>query len=262
MSQTADISQLFKDAHDAGDLSQNSLDAFNILDPGAQIQNALGVDVDDVTASDVVLVSMMTDDSASMTQGNNQQAAADGHNEVIDALNKSAQKDNLLVHSRLLNGAIISPFSALDQVGRLTPGGNYKCLHGTPLYDQTIALLATVLAKTQEFADNGVPARSVTLITTDGADLHSSAKPAAVRSVVEDMLRTENHIIAFMGIDDGHTDFRQVARDMGIRDEWILTPANSAKDIREAFALFSQSAVRASQNAASFSKAAMGGFGS
>jgi len=262
MSQTANVSQLFQDAHDAGDLSQQSMDAFTIVDPGAQIQNALGVDVDDVTASDVVLITMMVDDSASMTQGNNQEVAAEGHNEVLDALNKSAQKDNLLVHSRLLNGQLISPYCSLDQVERLDPGVNYKCNQGTPLYDQSIVLLATVLAKTQEFADNGVPARSVTLIVTDGADMHSTSRPREVRSVVEDMLRTENHIIAFMGIEDGYTDFKQVAREMGIREEWILTPANSAKDIREAFALFSQSAVRASQNAASFSKAAMGGFGS
>jgi len=261
MSQTANVSQLFQDAHDAGDLSQTSMEAFNIVDPGAQIQNALGIDVDDVTASDVVLVTMMVDDSGSMA-GSKADVAAEGHNEVLSAFDGSAQKDSLLVHSRLLNGQLISPFCALDQVTKLEPKVNYKCNKGTPLYDQSVALLATVIAKTQEFADNGVPARSVTLIVSDGADMHSTSKASAVKSVVDDMLRTENHIIAFMGIDDGYTDFKQVAQDMGIRDEWILTPANSAKDIRDAFALFSQSAVRASQNAASFSKAAMGGFGS
>ena len=34
---------------------------------------------------------------------------------------------------------------------------------------------------------------------------------------------------------------------MGIPDRWILTPGNSASEIRRAFAVFSQSAVRASQ---------------
>jgi hypothetical protein len=258
MSQTTNISQLFQDAHDAGDLSLNSLNAFNIVDPGQQIQNALGVNVDDVESSDVVLVTVMVDDSGSMHK--NQDVASTGHNEVLTALGTSSQKDNVLVHTRLLNGAIISPFCPLDQANHLDQG-NYRCNQGTPLYDQGISCLATVLAKTQEFADNGVPARSVTLIVTDGADVHSKSKPSAVRSVVEDMLKTENHIIAFMGIDDGYTNFRAVAQSMGIRDEWVLTPSNSPKEIRDAFALFSQSAVRASQNQASFSKAAMGGFG-
>jgi hypothetical protein len=78
---------------------------------------------------------------------------------------------------------------------------------------------------------------------------------------VEDMLRQEKHIIAAMGIDDGHTDFRQVFREMGIQDRWILTPGNSDQEIRRAFQTFSQSAVKASQGAGHFSRAALGGFG-
>lgn len=258
MSKTTNISQLFQDAHDAGDLSMASLNALNIIDPGAQIQNALGVSVDDVQSSEVVLVSQMVDDSGSMTS--NRQIAQDGHNEVLEALKDSSQSSNVLVHTRLLNGKIISPYRALDQAGKLDKS-NYHTNLGTPLYDQSISLLGTVIAKAQEFSDNGVPVRTVTLIVTDGADLHSKARASDVKALVDDMLNAENHIIAFMGIDDGHTNFRQIAKNMGIRDEWILTPGNSPKEIREAFALFSQSAVQASQSAASFSKAAMGGFG-
>ena len=118
-------------------------------------------------------------------------------------------------------------------------------------------LLGTVLAKAQEFEDNGVPVRTVTLIITDGADMHSQKATAkTVRSLVNDMLQTENHIIAAMGIDDGgQTDFRQVFQKMGIRDEWILTPGNSQKEIRQAFQVFSQSAVQISKSAS------LGGFG-
>ena len=63
-----------------------------------------------------------------------------------------------------------------------------------------------------------------------------------------------------MGIDDGYTNFRQVFREIGIQNEWILTPANTANDIRNAFQVFSQSAVRASQGATAFSQSALGGF--
>jgi len=141
--------------------------------------------------------------------------------------------------------------------------GNYQPNEGTPLYDQTVVLLGTVLAKSQEFADNGVPVRTVTLIITDGADEHSArANAKTVASIVKDMLMAENHIIAAMGIDNGSTNFQDVFREMGIRDEWVITPKNSKNDIRKAFQVFSQSAVRASQGAASFSKTALGGFGS
>jgi hypothetical protein len=73
------------------------------------------------------------------------------------------------------------------------------------------------------------------------------------------MTRSEAHIVAAMGISDGTTDFRSVFREMGIEDRWILTPGNNPSEIRKAFQVFSQSAVRASQ-AASFSSSALGGF--
>src|SRR5437899_209834 len=83
---------------------------------------------------------------------------------------------------------------------------------GTPLYQQSVALLGTVLAKSQEFADAGVPVRTVTLIITDGADECSGGVGAGdVAALVRDLQRAESHIVAAMGIDDGgHTDFRRV----------------------------------------------------
>jgi len=82
-----------------------------------------------------------------------------------------------------------------------------------------------------------------------------------VAALVKDLQRAENHIVAAMGISDGSMDFRKVFREMGIDDKWILTPGQSAQEIRQAFQVFSQSAVRVSQGAASFSRTALGGFG-
>jgi hypothetical protein len=100
--------------------------------------------------------------------------------------------------------------------------------------------------------------RTVTLIITDGGDYGSTrCKPDDVKAIVDDMLGQENHIVAAMGISDGSTDFKAVFRSMGIPDRWILTPGNSASEIRRAFAVFSQSAVKASQGA---QVAQLGGF--
>ncbi|MDJ0714724.1 MAG: hypothetical protein QNJ54_10960 [Prochloraceae cyanobacterium] len=151
--------------------------------------------------------------------------------------------------------------SQLSQAVRMSRE-NYDPHLGTPLYDQTLVLLGTVLAKAQDFADNGVTVRTVTLIITDGADAGSlRADAETVASVVQDLLRSENHIIAAMGIDDGGcTDFRQVFQQMGIRDEWILTPVNSDSEIRKAFQVFSQSALRVSQSRTNFNQTFGGGF--
>jgi hypothetical protein len=256
----SNVGALFKTAQDDGLLSAAAMQALNVNDIGAQIQAALGTPVDQVTASEVVLVTQMPDDSGSIRMAGNTQAVRDGHNVVVDALKTSKQKDSILAHCRYLNGTVLYPYCPLGQAAKMD-SHNYNPNEGTPLYDQTVVLLGTVLAKAQEFSDNGVPVRTVTLLITDGGDACSvKATAKSVAAVVNDMLKTEMHIIAGMGIDDGSTNFKQVFRDMGLRDEWILTPKSGQSEIRKAFQVFSQSAVRASQSAQHFSKMAMGGF--
>lgn len=243
------LSDLFQHAHDDGLLSTQSLHALDVVDIGAQIQAGLGVSVDDVAASEVLLVTMMPDDSGSIRFAGNAEAVREGHNLVLDALAASHQRDSMLVHTRYLNGTVLYPYCPLSQVIRMNTH-NYDPRHGTPLYDQTMIVLGTVLAKCQEFADNGVPVRTVTLLITDGSDQHSTRATAqTVALLVQDILHFEGHTIAAMGVDDGQTDFRRIFRAMGIPDEWILTPGNSTSEIRRAFQVFSQSATRAAQSA-------------
>ncbi len=201
----------------------------------------------------------MPDDSGSIRSAGNEQVVREGHNLVLDALSACKQKEGIIAHTRYLNGAVLFPYRPIEHAVRMT-AKNYDATHGTPLYDQAVVLLGSVLVKIREFEDNGVVARSVTLIITDGGDQHSSrAKAKDVAALVSDLARAESHIVAAMGISDGSTDFRKVFREMGIADRWILTPGNNASEIRKAFEVFSQSAVRASQ-AATFSQTAMGGF--
>lgn len=258
-SKSAAINKLIQSAHQQGTVSAKSMMALNVVDLGAQINAGLGVDVDDVESSEVVLVTMMPDDSSSIRFAGNSNAVREGHNAVLDALGASRQAEDVFVHTRYLNGEVLYPYNNLDNAVRMD-AHNYNPNMGTPLYDQTVVLLATVLAKSQEFADNGVPCRTVTLLISDGADCHSRrANADHVRALVDDMLRAETHVIAAMGIDDGDTDFKQVFRDMGIPDQWILTPANSTGEIRKAFQVFSQSAIQVTQGG-SLSKTALGGF--
>ncbi|AUX21566.1 hypothetical protein SOCEGT47_020520 [Sorangium cellulosum] len=256
-----DIERLFEAARDEGALSPEAMQALHITDLGAQIQAGFGVHVDDVASSEVVLVTVMPDDSGSIKFAGNAGAVRDGHNLVIDALADSGQRDSILAHNRYLNGSVLYPYCPIAQAVKMD-AKNYNPALGTPLYDQAVVLLGTVIAKAQEFAQSGVPARTVTLIITDGADAGSTwARARDVCALVRDMRRSEAHIVAAIGIDDGSTDFRAVFRDMGIEARWILTPKSDAADVRKAFALFSRSAVRASQGGASFSRTAAGGFG-
>lgn len=257
------IQNLFKGAVQSGELSGMAVSNLNIRDIGAEIQAGLGVAPDDVPASEVTLVTGLYDDSGSIRfVAGNAQAVRDGHNGLLDALGASKQSTGILVLARYLNGTLLYPYSTLAQAVRMD-SHNFDPMGGTPLYDQTAVALATAVAKMKEFSDNGVPARSITVIVTDGHDEGSRKQTASsLRPVIEELLHTEAHIIAGMGINDGLTDFKQVFGEMGIRDEWILTPGNSPSEIRKAFQLVSRSAVRASQTAGGFSQTAAGGFGS
>ncbi|MDD2870403.1 MAG: hypothetical protein PHS49_00295 [Candidatus Gracilibacteria bacterium] len=259
------VNDLFGSAADEGLLSQDSQSAIEFADIGEEINAALGINADDFGSSEVVLVTMLIDDSGSIQGSNNVDVVINGHNLVIESLQstKQAQSDSILAHTRYLNGKVLFPYQSINQAVKMDHS-NYNHFGGTPLYDQSAVVLATVIAKCQEFSDNGIACRSVTLIVTDGADCHSNKFRTAksISPLVRDLLRQENHIVAAMGIDDGgYTDFNSVFTEMGIPDSWILTPANTDSEIRAAFNMFSQSATQASQSAQAFSQAAMGGFG-
>lgn len=261
MSQTQAVGPLLAQAVNQGALAPAALQALNLVDVGGQFN--MGLSIDDYEGTEAVLVTIMPDDSGSIRFGSNAQAVRDGHNGVIDALSGSKQSEQVLFRTQYLNGFVLNPFVLLDNAIRMD-SKNYDPNLGTPLFENSLMLLAAVLAKTQEYQDAGVPVRTVTLIVTDGGDTGGGFRTSArdVKKVVSSMLMSEQHIVAGMGVDDGMTDFRKVFSEMGIRNEWILTPGNDAGDIRRAFAVFSKSAVRASQSAVSFSQVALGGFAS
>jgi hypothetical protein len=253
---TKQARDLLKDAHDTGALSAGSLASLDLVDVGAQIQAGLGVNVDDVSASEVVLLTMMPDDSSSIASAGNTAAVREGHNLVLEAMASSRQSGEVLVHTRYLNGDVLYPYGALAHAVKMT-AQNYRPDKGTPLYDQVMVVLGTVIAKAQELTCAGIAVRAVTLIISDGADCGSVRSRAAdVRALVKDLLAQEQHIVAAMGISDGTTDFRRVFEEMGVPDRWILTPAGTASEIRAAFQVFSRSAIATATRGA-----IAGGFG-
>src|SRR5262249_52901488 len=148
----------------------------------------LGITIDDVAASEVVLLTMMPDDSQSIAHAGNVQAVRDGHNFVLDTVARSRQAGEVLAHTRYLNGHVLFPYTALAHASQMT-AANYDPRLGTPLYDQTAVVLGTVIAKAQELSQAGIAVRTVTLIITDGADYGSvRCRAADVAALVADLL--------------------------------------------------------------------------
>lgn len=269
---TTNINSLFSDAADEGVLGQDSMSFLTAANLDQQINAALGINVASVTASEVVLVSMLIDDSVSMKSVepagraarsnrpwiDGQPLVRDGHNGAIQSLRNSKQSAAVLVSCRYLSGTVLYPYVSLADAKAMDDRNYVATLGHTPLYAQSIVLLGQVIAKAQEFRGNGVPVRTITLILTDGGNNDAPHTPDGVAVLVKDMLAQENHIISGMGLGE-EKFFRNIFTEMGLRDEWILTPGTDEHKMREAWGLWSQSAVRASQNAGSFSKTSQTG---
>lgn len=258
-----DLSQLFAESG----LDDEAVEALDLtVDKlGPAINAGLGtVDIDELDVTEVTLVRLLVDDTGSIQYGGNVQTVIDGHNLVLDSLAQAKSAGAVLVSCQYITGGqVLYPFVPLAQAVRMNTSNYRADGNNTPLYDMTGATLASVVAKMSEFEAAGVTVRGVTYVITDGADNNSRTHDSrSVKSIVEGLLRRESHIVGAVGIDDGgFTDFKAVFAGMGIPDQWILTPGNSPQEIRRAFNLISQSAVRASQAAGTFSQTALGGFG-
>ena len=68
-------------------------------DIGSQIQAGLGIAPDDVPSAEVVLVTMMPDDSGSIRFSGHADTVRNGHHLVLDGLSQCRQQDDILVHN-------------------------------------------------------------------------------------------------------------------------------------------------------------------
>jgi hypothetical protein len=266
-SNVADVNALLQTAEEEQIFSQMSLDAIKAGDLGAQIGAGLGATPDNLKAAEAILVASIIDNSGSIAGiSDGPEAVCGGQNLYLDAFGGSKQEAGLLMGTWLVNeDTPVHPFVAVSDAVRLEEGVNYRASGPTPLYRRTCAVLATLGLKMQvEYLEAGCACRGILLIVTDGRDEDYSGRGKAItadhcRAIIEDL--GEILIVQFMGIEGNDAvDFRQIAIDMGVQDQHIITPQADPHAIREAFEFASKSAVSASKSADSFSKTAMQGF--
>lgn len=256
MSTSTSITSLFQDAHAEGAIGAQSLQLLMPFDLNGQLQGALGMSAGEIPATEVTLVSIMIDDSVSMEPMEDEARSA--LTLMKQALGGSKNAPGVMMAAWTFDPQPIHGFQSLLNVPDLDANTYRAHRSNTPLYDGTLRMLAAVLAKTQEFASNGVPVRSVSVIVTDGANNASKHSATNVATVVADLERSEMHLVLFIGIDDGDTDFLQVGREMGIHPDRIKTVKDSPHELRQAIHAASQSALQVSQTAGTISQVGFG----
>jgi hypothetical protein len=180
----------------------------------------------------ILLVTLMPDDSGSISSYGNAAAIRRGHNEYLDMFAQSPAR--IMVRTRYLNGEELFPFCQPAKAIRMD-SQNYAPNMGTPLYAQTYDVLQEVLGAARVYAERH-PDHDIftmTFVMTDGADTGSDRTPAEVKSVVDRMFASGRHVVAGIGVRDMNTDFPAVFRSMGIPEQWIKVLERNENDIVE-----------------------------
>lgn len=242
------LQDLFGRAQGDGTLSAQSTTLLTGNLGPVVIAGAAGLDAEDITASDVTLITLLIDASSSIAMSGLEQAVRDGQHALVDALGRTREKDSILLALWTFNHdqRVVHAYVPVDDAARLD-ATTYHGAGTTHLYDTWCDALAANVAYAQKLKDAGTPTRSVVVVISDGEDVGSRRNARACKKLSEDLLASEQFVLAFVGVGN-EASFRKVAKSMGIPDGSVLVQSQAtASGIRQAFEMVSRSAIRASQ---------------
>lgn len=212
------------------------------------LAGAAGKALEDITASDVTLVTLLIDASGSIADRGLEQAVRDGQNSLLDAFGGAKEKDSVLLALWTFNGdqKVLHSYVPVEDATRLD-GRNYRGGGATRLYDTWCDALAANVAYAQRLRDGGTPTRSVVVVVTDGEDVGSTRTSRDCAKLSKDLLASELFTLAFVGVGKD-TQFELIAAAMGIPAGCVHVQRDATPSgLRKTFQLVSKSAIRASQ---------------
>lgn len=242
------LQNLFTQAQDDGVLGAASQQILCTNVSPTVIAGASGKAAEEIDATEVTLVTVVIDDSYSIRMSGFDDAIVQGQNEMLQALINSKQEDSILVAQWKLGSKAELLHSYLPVSDALVlDDKNYNPSSGTALYDVWMDALASNVAYAQTLSSSGAQVNSVAMVLTDGRDEHSSRYLARdCLALARDLLVSETFHLAFIGVGEKRR-FQTIAEEMGFPSASTLVADASAREIRAAISMASQSIIRASQ---------------
>jgi uncharacterized protein YegL len=247
MASQRQIGSLFSNAAADGTISADTAAMLTGHLGAVVVAGASGAALEDIQASDVTLITVLIDSSSSIAHANLEQAVRDGQNTLVDAFAAAKEAPSILMALWTFNGQIDVVHSYVPVADAARLDARYKGTGSTRLYDTWCDALAANVAYAQQLRDGGTPCRSVVVIITDGEDCGSKRGPVDCAKLSQDLLKSEQFILAFVGVGD-EADFGKIAKSMGVPDASVAVQKDVRPTaLRKLFQMVSQSAIRASQ---------------
>ena len=243
-----DLISLLHAARDSGVLSPGTAQTITGGLGPLVVAGAAGKALEDITASEVTLFTVLIDASGSIAHRGLEQAVRSGEGALLDALAGTRERDAILLALWTFNHdpVVLHGYLPVTDATRLD-ARTYQATGGTRLYDTWCDGLAANVAYAQRLRDSGTPCRSVVVVVTDGEDTGSRRSAADCARLSNDVLASELFTLAFVGVGD-EAAFEQVAAAMGVPKGCVLVQRDATEQgLRRAFQMVSRSAVRASQ---------------
>jgi len=242
------LQNLFARAAQTGTLSAQSQTLLSGDLGPMMIAGASGMAAQDIQASEVTLVTILIDASTSIEGKKLTDAVRQGQHLLLDAFAGSKEKDAVLcaLWTFASDATVVHGYVPVDDAVRLDTK-NYRPGGSTHLYDTFCDAAGANVAYAQTLRDAGTPVRSILVVITDGEDVGSRRPARTCKKIAADLLQSEQFHLAFVGVGND-VDFKKVAADMGFNAGSILVQKDATPTaLRQAFAMVSRSAIRASQ---------------
>lgn len=243
-----DLNDLFDKAQAAGIISKPTQSLLTGHLGPVVIAGAAGRALEDIDASDVTLITVLIDSSSSIAAAGLERAVREGQNALIEAFAGTREEPSILVALWTFDSKsrVVHAYVPVKDATRLD-ASSYKSKGSTSLYDVWCDALASNVAYAEQLRSGGTPVRSVVVVLTDGGDTSSKRTARDCASISRDLLKSEQFILAFVGVGN-ETDFRQVARSMGVPDGCVAVESQATPSgLRGVFQMVSKSAIRASR---------------
>src|SRR3989338_6579143 len=220
----------------------------------------------EIKGSDAVLVTLLLDDSDSISACRNVSVVTRGANAFREQLIRrggSAMQAFLRV-ATLNQRDVGRDFVVLSNTEPLENDDWFRPGFNTPLFAaarRALYVSAESARRARVWYSGDV--LSITVIVTDGAD-NASGDITAQRVCrrVQNMLATGHHMVVGCGVYDGATDFHAVFRSMGIPDRMVMVMERTDEDIEEGLTNLGRFAAASTENIGTFTQNLAAGVGS